>query len=273
MVNILTVKEGGPSRDWLNPNLGYINSAKARSKVHTWFKLQNYDENVAEGRTIIEKELQRLGVNDISFEKIAAYFKYTKIDKFFAAVGRTDIKTGHVIHFIEESTEKKPEKFQVKRAKKSSSGKDSDVYINGVGNLLTHIAKCCNPLPGDAIIGYITHGRGVTIHRQDCGNALQYNIDAKDRLVSVQWSDETDSTYPVNILITAYERTGLLRDITLVLANEQINVIGVNTISDKTENKAQMTLTLEIRNLGQLSKVLSQVNQLANVIEVRRLLS
>lgn len=271
IVEILTVKNGGPSRDWLNPNLGYINSAKARSKVHSWFKLQNHEENVAQGRAIIEKELQRLGVNDISFEKIAQHFNHAKVDRFFAAVGRTDIRTGQVVNFIQETTEPREEKIPVKRPRKSKASKGSDVYINGVGNLLTQIAKCCNPLPGDAIVGYITHGRGVTIHRQDCGNALQYSNEEKDRLVSVQWADHTDNTYPVGVQIVAHDRSGLLSDITFVLANEGINVVGVNTRSDKTENKAYMSLTLEIKDLGQLSKVLSQVSQLPNIIEARRM--
>ncbi len=270
MIEILTLKQGGPSRDWLNPNLHYIHSSRAKAKIQAWFKQQNYDANVTEGRNIVERELQRLGISDISFEKIAQQFKYQKVDKFFAAVGRTDIKTTQIINAVQESTEKKEDKIHISRPRKRSKNEDSDVYINGVGNLLTQIAKCCKPLPGDAIIGYITHGRGVTIHRQDCGNALHYNIDSKDRLVEVQWAERTESTYPVDILITAYDRSGLLRDITFVLANENINVIGVNTVSDKEQNKAHMTLTIEIKSLGQLSKVLSQVNQLPNIIDVKR---
>jgi len=270
MIDILTVKHGGPSRDWLNPNLNYIYSAKARSKVQFWFKQQNYEANVTEGRSIVEKELHRLGINNISFEKIAQHFNYQKVDKFFAAVGQTEIKTTQIISVIQKTTEKKEEKIHISRPRKHTKKEESDVFIGGVGNLLTNMAKCCKPLPGDAIIGYITHGRGVTIHRQDCGNALHYNIDSKDRLVEVQWAESTDSTYPVDIRITAYDRPGLLRDITFVLANENINVISVNTVSDKGENKAHMTLTMEIKDLGQLSKVLSQVNQLPNVIEVKR---
>lgn len=270
MIEILTLKQGGPSRDWLNPNLHYIHSSRAKAKIQAWFKQQNYDANVTEGRNIVERELQRLGISDISFEKIAQQFKYQKVDKFFAAVGRTDIKTTQIINAVQESTEKKEDKIHISRPRKRSKNEESDVYINGVGNLLTQIAKCCKPLPGDAIVGYITHGRGVTIHRQDCGNALHYNIDSKDRLVEVQWAERTESTYPVDILITAYDRSGLLRDITFVLANENINVIGVNTVSDKEQSKAYMTLTIEIRGLGQLSKVLSQVNQLPNIIDVKR---
>ncbi len=270
MIEILTTKQGGPSRDWLNPNLHYIHSNRAKAKIQAWFKQQNYDANVTEGRNIVEKELQRLSINDISFEKIAQQFNYQKVDKFFAAVGRTDIKTTQIIGAVQDSSEKKEDKIHISRSRKRSKNEESDVYINGVGNLLTQIAKCCKPLPGDAIVGYITHGRGVTIHRQDCGNALHYNIDSKDRLVEVQWAERTESTYPVDVLITAYDRSGLLRDITFVLANENINVIGVNTESDKEQSKANMTLTIEIKDLSQLSKVLSQVNQLPNIINVKR---
>lgn len=270
MVEILTLKQGEPSRDWLNPNLNYLRSAKAKSKVQQWFKLQNYEANVAEGRSIVERELQRLSVTDVSFEKIASHFDFTKVDKFFAAVGHNDIKTTQIINFVQEITENKHEKLHVTRHRKIKRAEGSDVFINGVGDLLTHIAKCCKPLPGDAIIGYITQGRGVTIHRQDCGNALNYAVKAKDRLVEVQWAATTLSTYPVEIKIIAYDRPGLLRDITFVLATEQVNVVGANTMSNKEENKAYMTITLEINDLNQLSKVMSQVNQLPNIIDVKR---
>ncbi len=270
LIEILTTKHGGPSRDWLNPNLGYIHSAKARAKVKQWFKQLNYDANVAEGRNIVEQELTRLGVTDVRFEKLSQHFNFSKVDKFFAAVGRTDIKTTQIVNYIQDITEGREEKLHVSRISKPKKYEGSDVYINGVGNLLTHMAKCCKPLPGDPVVGYITHGRGVTIHRQDCGNALHYAIEAKERLIEVEWASKTDSTYPVDILVIAYDRSGLLRDITFVLANENINVIGVNTVSDKTESKAHMTITLEINDLNQLSNVLSQVNQLPNVIEAKR---
>ena len=270
MVEILTVKQGGPSRDWLNPNLGYLRSAKSRAKVQQWFKQQNFDVNVAEGRTSIEKELQRLGISNINYEKLAQHFNFNKVDQFFASVGRGEVKTAQILGFVQHSTEKEQTELHVSKVQQAVRKTESDIFILGVGDLLTQIARCCKPVPGDPIIGYITKGRGVTIHRRDCQNVLRYNNEAPARLIEVEWGRTKESTYPVDIVIVAFDRHGLLKDITSVLANEKINVIAVNTVSDKKEHKAHMSITLEIKDLSQLSRILSQINQLQNIIEVRR---
>jgi GTP pyrophosphokinase len=270
VVDILTVKQGGPSRDWLNPNLGYLRSAKARAKVQQWFKQQNFDANAADGRTIVERELHRLGITEVNYEKLAQQFNFNKADKFFAAVGRGDIKTAQIINLLQETNREEEPEIHLSHVPQARRQAESDVYILGVGDLLTNMARCCKPVPGDPIIGYITRGRGVTVHRRDCQNILRYNTEAPQRLVEVQWGVTAESTYPVDVHIVAFDRQGLLRDITSVLANESINVIASNTFSDKKEHKAHMTLTLEIKNLSQLSRVLVQINQLPNVVEVNR---
>lgn len=269
-VEILTVKRGEPSRDWLNADLGYLRTTRARHKVQHWFKAQHHDSNVAAGRNMLEKELHRLGLMDINFDKLAKRLNFTKTDEFQAAIGRGDLKLSQVIKSIQEQieTEREPVVLQPHKPAKESGG---DVRIQGVGNLLTQLANCCKPLPGDEIAGYITRGRGVTIHRKDCPNILRYISQSPERLIEVEWGrGESKQVYPVDIQIKAFDRHGLLRDVASVLSNEKVNIIAVNTLSDKAQHVANMTLTLEINDLDTLSKILSKINKLQNVIEVRR---
>ncbi len=271
-VEILTAKEGAPSRDWLNPNLGYLNTGRARGKVQHWFRLQDHDKNCAAGRAAMEREQQRLGLGPIDYETIAGKYNFKRGEDLLAAVGAGDIRPGQVVtaHQVLQRQEPPQSELPLPISRPSTPTSDSDVHIQGVGNLLTHMARCCKPVPGDAIMGYITRGRGVTIHRRDCPNVLEYQRREDERLIEVEWGGQTRSTYPVDVYIKAYDRHGLLRDITSLLANDRINVTAVNTLSDKEGNTADMTLTLEINGLDQLGRVLDQINQLPNVIEVHR---
>lgn len=269
-VEILTVKRGEPSRDWLNVDLGYLRTTRARHKVQHWFKALHHDSNVAAGRNMLEKELGRLGLTDINFDKLARRLNFAKTEDFYAAIGRGDLKSSQVVKSIQEQleTEREPIAIQPHEPTKEGGG---DVRIQGVGNLLTQLANCCKPLPGDEIVGYITRGRGVTIHRKDCANILRYISQAPERLIEVEWGGgESKQVYPVDIQIRAFDRHGLLRDVAAVLSNEKVNIIAVNTLSDKTQHVANMTLTLEINDLDTLRKILSKINKLQNVIEVRR---
>lgn len=271
-VEVLSVKKGGPSRDWMNRDLGYLATSRARAKVQTWFKQQNYDQNVTDGRGTLERELRRLGVSDIGHDKIAAGLKFNKVDDMLAAIGRGEIRHAQIIGAAQALVAPDPHKqvTPLPQRRSTPSSPAAAVNIEGVGNLLTHIAGCCKPLPGDAISGYITHGRGITIHRSDCPNILRYIIDGKERLVEVQWGPRALATYPVDIEIIAYDRHGLLRDITAVLANEKVNVVAVNTEVNKSTNIAHMVITLEIPDLDKLSRILGHINQLSNITEVRR---
>jgi len=271
-VEVLTVKEGSPSRDWLSPHLGYLQTSKARSKVQAWFKLQNYDANVAAGRQALEREFQRLGIADVNYVKLASQFRFDKVDDFLAALGRGEVKPTQLLNAIQEHVpaglDEAPPAVpsRAPETRKPPSG----ISIQGVGNLLTRMARCCNPLPGDPIVGFITRGQGITVHRQDCPNVLRHHNESDERLIEVNWGEERGQTYPVEVEILAHERTGLLRDITGLLANEKINVLAVNTQTDRKEHVARMTFTVEIPDVTALSRVLALIDQIPNVMDVRR---
>ena len=271
-VEVLTTRQGGPSRDWMNTHLGYLKTSRARSRVRTWFRHQDFKYNVSAGRAILDRELHRVAIADLSMEKIAARFKYKQIDDFLAAIGHGDITAGQLANAANELIPRQEAlPSEPRRAsKKEQSITDGGFRIFGVGNLLTTTARCCKPVPNDPIVGYITRGRGVTIHRQDCGNVLRLQGEDRDRLIEVEWGAASTEGYQVDIAVEAYDRSGLLRDITSVLANEKINLIGVNTLTDKHDGIARMSLTLEITDIGQLSRVLTKIGQLPNVVEARR---
>jgi GTP pyrophosphokinase len=271
-VEVLTTRQGEPSRDWLNTHLGYLKTTRARSRVRSWFKHQDYEHNVTAGRSILDRELHRLGINDLPMEKLASRFRYRQVEEFLEAIGHGDVTAGHLANAINELVPRQSslETPRPRLAKKEHSTTDGGFRILGVGNLLTTTARCCRPVPNDPIIGYITRGRGVTIHRQDCGNVLRLQGEDRDRLIEVEWGSVSDEGYLVDIAVEAYDRSGLLRDITVVLANEKINLNGVNTATDKRDGIARMSLTLEIADIAQLSRVLTKIGQLPNVVEARR---
>jgi GTP pyrophosphokinase len=228
------------------------------------------EANINAGRGIFERDIQRLGYAGVNYEDVARRLQYPKVDEMLAAIGRGDLKPSRVLHVLQELQplpENKTETpIPLGLAQRHAGG---DIQISGVGNLMTNLGRCCKPVPGDEIVGFITRGRGVTIHRRDCSNVLRYQNDNSQRLIEVEWGGATQ-TYPVDVQITAFDRQGLLRDITSVLANDKINVIAVQTLSDKTEHVAYMTLTLEISDIDELSKMLQKLNQLPNIIEVKR---
>jgi GTP pyrophosphokinase len=271
-VEVLTGKRESPSRDWLSPALGYLKTGRARAKVHHWFKLQARDQNIADGRAILDKEFRRLAVDDLDYETLARKLNLVTLDDLYAAVGASDIGVGQVLNtaqkMLEVNKDVAPAVSLVGRADQASQG--SDLYIDGVGNLLTHIASCCHPVPGDAIAGYITLGRGVSIHRQDCSNILQLQADEPERIIQVSWGEAPQSFYSVDVIIEAYDRHGLLRDITTLLDSASINISAMQTISDKRKNTVDMQVTLEIRSFDELSRILSKLNQLPNVASARR---
>lgn len=271
-VDILTAKQGTPSRDWLNPHSGYLKTSRARARVRSWFKREDHEHNVAAGRTITDRELHRLGISGLKLEKLAEHYKFRQLDEFLATVGRGEITTGQLANALREYLPATPEPEAESPGKwaRNRSAVSGGVEISGVGNLLTSMARCCHPVPNDPIIGYITRGRGVTIHRQDCGNILRLQGDDRDRLIEVEWGAEAEAGYPVDISVEAYDRPGLLRDITTVFANDRINLLGVNTMTDTSDGIARMSLTVEISDIGQLSRILTQIGQLPNVVEARR---
>ncbi|MDX5299756.1 MAG: TGS domain-containing protein, partial [Gammaproteobacteria bacterium] len=273
-VFILTSTQGAPSRDWLIPSQGYIQTSRARAKVAHWFKLQDRDRNIVDGKAILDDEFRRLSIESVDLEQLAQRVNYRTADDMYAAIGAGDLRPTHVANMAQELLEPHDQQLdlqlQLAPPRTTAYSSDSDIQILGVGNLMTSIARCCKPLPGDPIIGYITIGRGVTIHRQDCMNALQLGEAEPQRMIEVSWGARPAAVYPVDIEIQAYDRGGLLRDITSVLANQRVNVLSMNTQSDPRENLATMRLTMEINGLEQLARVLAQIRQLPNILEARR---
>lgn len=273
-VEIITSKHGTPSRDWLNPNLGYVTTSRARAKIVHWFKLQARDQNVAAGKTLLERELSRLDLPQVDFDKLADKANMRTAEDMFAALGAGDLRLAQLVNLAQQLVEPERGNEQLelipRKAAGYKPGKRGDIQIQGVGNLMTQMAGCCQPLPGDAIVGYITQGRGVSIHRQDCASVLQLAGREPERIIQVSWGPVPVLTYPVDIIIRAYDRSGLLRDVSQVLLNERINVLAVNTRSNKEDNTALMSLTIEIPGLDALGRLLGRISQLPNIIETRR---
>jgi len=271
VVEILTTKNGHPSRDWLNPQLGYLKTSRARAKARSWFKQQDNDMNISFGRENLERELRRLNLQNINHKALAERSKYQTVDEFYAAIGRGDISSAQIAargHSLVNPEPATRDQIPLKRRRRKEH---EDINIQGVGNLLTKLARCCTPAPGDSIIGYITQGRGVTIHRRDCRNILKMNGSNRGRLIDVEWGEETHETYPVDISLETIDRHDLLHDILTVLSHEKININAVHTQSNKNDNTAHMELSVEVASVAQLSRILNRLGQLNNVIEVRRI--
>jgi len=239
-----------------------------------WFKLQARDQNVAAGKALLERELGRLDLPPVDFDKLAEKTNLKNAEDMFAALGAGDLRLAHLVNMAQQLVEPERGYDQLelipRRSAPHKPGKRGDVQIQGVGNLLTQMAGCCQPLPGDPIVGYITLGRGVSIHRQDCPSVLQLAGREPERIIQVSWGPVPEKTYPVEIMIRAYDRAGLLRDISQMLLNERINVLSMNTRSNKEDSTAQMTLTIEIPGLNALGRLLSRISQLPNIIEAKR---
>lgn len=268
-VEILTAKELKPSRDWLISQLGYLTTSRARAKVRQWFKHEDYNQNLATGRDLLERELHRLGLGDEPFEALAARFNYAKVGDFLAAIGAGDLSTAQIAGRLQPVV---PREIALPAAtgRELPPTERSGIHVHGVGRMLTTLARCCSPVPPEPITGYITKGRGITVHRQDCRNALRLEAAAAGRMVEVSWGDTAAQTYPITIRVEAYDRPGLLRDITVLLASQRINVLGANTHTDKESGHAVMDLILEITGIAQLSDVLGRISRFPNITSARR---
>jgi GTP pyrophosphokinase len=263
-VEILTAKQGGPSRDWLNPTLGLVNTQRARSKIRQWFKWQDHDINLSQGRQQLERELKRLGMPEIDLQKLAESFEFTGIDDLYVALGSGDISIGRIVNSLSEGAKAKDPLLEAHKPTDSMAA-GNGVTVLGLKGILTTVARCCNPAPGDEIVGYITRGRGATVHRLDCPNVLRKTD--KERIIKVTWG-EHQTTYPVAVEIKAYDRQGLMGDISAILSDESINLIDVRL--KVVQNIAAFHLVLEIRDIAQLSRILTRIENLANVLEAHR---
>jgi GTP pyrophosphokinase len=267
-VEVLTAKRGGPSRDWLNPHLGLVKTQRARSKVRRWFKRQAREQNISQGKGLLDKELRRLGVVVLSLERLAREFDYKNIDQLYEAIGNGDLSLGRVVNHLTLKDKEEDEDYLTKLALPSAEQvipTVDTVSVLGLQGLLTTMARCCNPAPGDDIVGYITRGRGATIHRRDCPNVMR--IKDRERLVQVSWG-EAKSTYPVPIRIKAYDRNGLMKDVATLISDEGINMSGVKV--DVSRNLAMFNMTLLVHDIAELSRVLDRLENLPNVMEAQR---
>jgi len=264
-VEILTSKQGGPSRDWLNMGLGLVRTQRARSKIKAWFKKQDSEQNIEQGKAVMERELDRLGLtklDDQNLDALATYFDRSR-DDLYEGLGNGDISIGRVVNKLLET--KETDDMLVAVPSTSEASPTDAVTVLGLKDILTSIAKCCNPTPGDPIIGYITRGRGATIHRQDCPNVLR--IRDRERLVKVSWGEKV-RTYPVPVHISAYDRQGLMGDITTLLNSENVNIVDVQVRVSKS--LADLKLVIEVKDIAQLSRILARMENLPNVLEAQR---
>jgi GTP pyrophosphokinase len=269
-VEILTSKDGEPKRDWLQPGLGYLRTSRARAKVQHWFKARARDENIDAGRQLLERDFKRLALTSIDYKRVAAKVQLPTVEDMYAAVGAGDITASQVMNAA-QSMFGAPSEPKLKMEGPSTSAFRDQVRVQGVGNLLTHMAGCCKPVPGDAIAGFITQGRGVSIHRADCARLIHLLDTSPERVIEVTWGASPEDSYQVEIAIEAYDRQGLLRDVTEMLANARINVLGIQTQSNRKTHTATMRLTVEVQNLGSLSRLLERLNRLKNISSAVRL--
>ena len=266
-VEILTAKRGGPSRDWLNPNLGLVRTSRARSKIKQWFKRQDRESNLSQGKSVLEKEFKRLGLKEIELEEVLPELGVKTVDDLYVAIGCGDVGVGRVINKIAEAEEEELEKeIEFDTVKPPDTIMPSDaIKVMGLKGIATTIGKCCNPMPGDPIIGYITRGRGATIHRQDCPNILR--VTEKERLVQVSWG-QPGKTFTVPVEIKAYDRQGLMADISNTLSEETVNLIDMSM--KMNQHLAVIKLVLGVTGISQLSRILTRLESLPNVFEAKR---
>jgi GTP pyrophosphokinase len=269
-IEIITGSQAQPSRDWLSPQLGYLAGARARAKVRNWFRHQDRDQHMRQGRDVLDREFSRLNVKDIPTDAIAKQLKHKDTEALCVALGAGDLTSASIATALQHirGTEL-PEKIRTRRPRKPDNKPDS-VAVSGVGDLMCNFARCCRPVPPEPIVGYITQGRGVSIHRQDCGNFLGLNQRSPERIVEISWGESESGAYPVDLSLHAFDRSGLIRDITAVLADDDANVIGLKSDTDKSSMQVVMDISIEIQDLPTLSAVISKLEQLPNVVSVRR---
>jgi GTP pyrophosphokinase len=275
-VEIIAAKEGGPSRDWLNPELGFLASQRARAKVRAWFNALALQETVARGREAVEKLLQREGKTAIALDDLAARLGFKAADELFEVVGKDEFSLRTVENMLRPPEPAPSADDLVLARMRSASDRSAQggVLVVGVDSLLTQLAKCCKPAPPDAIRGFVTRGKGVAIHRSDCGNFRNMAAVSPERVIEVKWNASVHgpAVYPVDIAIEAADRQGLLRDISEVFSREKVNVVGVQTqsVRDHHGSSARMTFTVEISDAGRLQKVLHAATGVAGVRWARR---
>jgi GTP pyrophosphokinase len=269
-VEIITAKQPSPSRDWLVPSLGFLASQRNRSKVRAWFRKQDEEQNRAQGKQMLERELQRLAIHTVTLPELIGEFNLQNADQLYLALGEGELTIPQITGAIQRRA--KPQEFSIpvtRREPNIQQAKDG-VTIDGVDDLLSSYAKCCRPVPPEPIVGYITLGRGVSIHRQDCGNLRRLQTAHAERVIDVAWGKNPERTFGAAINVTAYDRRGLVRDVSAVLSDLHINIQSMHSVTHARDGVVDMNIGITVHDLGELSTVLSRVQGLPNVISVRR---
>lgn len=288
-VEIITQKQPQPSRDWINPDNGFLKTAKARAKVLSYFRKVDYDKNLQEGSLLLEREIARHNLN-LSKDQVASLikeklsrFNVKSVDDLYASLGAGDTRLNQVLNYLEErvlkrtAQEKQDEITNIVNARTAAQLQEQQkrsggaIVVDGVGNLLTHIAKCCQPIPGDEIVGFITQGRGISIHRYDCEQLKKLSEKNPERLVPAEWGDKTDGGYTITIRVIAQDYPGLLRDVTTIIANEKINVLGVRSHIDRAQDLSIIDIDLMIVNISAMNRMLFKINEIDRVQSAKRI--
>jgi GTP pyrophosphokinase len=270
-IEIITGSQPHPSRDWLSARLGYLAGARSRAKVRSWFRQQDRDQHQRQGRELLDRELGRLGVRDVPTDDIARQLKFKDFDALCVALGAGDLTPAAIATALQHLRgDVSEETGKIRRAPRKKVQETDGIAVSGVGDLMCNFARCCRPVPPEPIAGYITQGRGVSIHRQDCGNFLGLNQRHPERIIEVDWGRSDSASYPVELRITAFDRTGLIRDISTVLADEGASVTDLASHTDRQSMQTVMNISIEIRDLPTLSTAIKRLEQLPNVISVQR---
>ena len=274
-IEVLTGKELNPSRDWMHPGLGYVHSSRARATIHSFFKKQDRDKNLIAGKELLERELNRAHLPLKVSAEVCEKFNVQSVDDLYTSLGSGDVRVMQVVNFMHQLQEPAPVEPEISpkvktRRSAAGAGKKDAVVVQGVGHLMSQLANCCKPVPGERILGYITQGRGVSVHKENC-EQLQHLLEQHpERQIEVNWSEELKVGFETSVDIFCHDRTGLLRDITTVLANENVPLLGVNSLSDKHRQTALITISIEVQDLDTLSKVLNRLRQLKGITDAKR---
>jgi GTP pyrophosphokinase len=269
-IEILTAKEKAPRRDWLSAQHGFLTTHRAIEKVRTWFKRVDLTANLSAGRAILDKELKRLALSNVELDSLPPRFNHRQLDDFLVALALGDISAAQVARALHEMVAP-PKPAAAPALRPPKSGTKDALTIDGVGNLLTQLARCCQPLPGDAVLGFITRGRGVSVHRADCTSLARLRVRDPSRVIEVEWGNRREQAYEVDVLVKGYDRKWLHKDITNVIASANAHLLAVNTRVDPVSGLATMNFALRVTDYGQLSSLLGKLAAVPNVIEARRL--
>jgi GTP pyrophosphokinase len=273
-IEILTHKNPAPSRDWLSEHQGYVKSSRARHKIHQWFRHQDKDKNIAAGKLMLEKELVKNSIQINDLLQLAKHFNFNKDDELYASIGVGDKGVHQVINALRQL---EPSKDQInrdtvikKKAQLTKRSASSDILVEGVGNLLTRMAGCCKPIPGDDIAGYVSQGRGIMIHRADCDDLQNSQKTAPEKVLRVDWSQSVNDKYVIDLLVKAYDRKGLLVDVTGIMNDEKVSVTALNTHVNQKRLLVDIHVQIEVSSNDVASRVMAKVEQLPTVISVQR---